>query len=44
MSSGNIYSKKGATFGKIILGIALFIILCIYLYNHGDNAAPVLVK
>jgi len=34
------YGVKGATFGKIVLGIALFVILIIYVYHHGHNAGP----
>ncbi|HRD06834.1 MAG: hypothetical protein U0V54_09160 [Saprospiraceae bacterium] len=36
------YGKKGAAFGKIMLGIILFIILLIYLYHHPSNNAPVI--
>lgn len=36
------FGKKGATFGKIVLGIILFIILLIYIYNHPSNSAPVI--
>ena len=37
----NNYGAKGATFGKILLGIAAIVILVIYVYHHGHNAGPV---
>lgn len=36
----NDYGKKGAIFGKIVLGIAIFVILLIYVYHHSHNSAP----
>jgi hypothetical protein len=36
------YGKKGITFGKIMLGIILLVILIIYVYHHPHNSAPVI--
>jgi hypothetical protein len=36
------YGNKGKTFGKIVFAILTLIVLCIYLYHHPSNAAPVL--
>jgi hypothetical protein len=37
MSNSNVYGKKGATFGKIILTIILFIIMLIWIYNKNGH-------
>ena len=35
---GNVnYSKQGATFGKIMVAIIVFIILVVYVYHHSAN-------
>jgi hypothetical protein len=36
------YGAQGKTFGKIILGIIMFLILVIYMYHHPSNQPPVL--
>jgi uncharacterized integral membrane protein len=36
------YGPKGKTFGKIVVGILIFIILIIYIYHHPSNQPPVL--
>jgi hypothetical protein len=36
------YGPKGKTFGKIVLGIMIFLILLIYIYHHPANQPPVL--
>lgn len=38
--SASQYGKKGATFGKIILTIALFVILLIWIYQKNGEFLP----
>jgi hypothetical protein len=35
------YAPQGKTFGKIVLGIIIFIIWMIYVYHHAANQPPV---
>lgn len=39
----NYYGKQGVIFGKIMIGLALFILLWVYVYHHGDNHPPVIM-
>lgn len=36
------FGPKGKTFGKIILGIIIFLILIIYVYHHPHNNPPII--
>ncbi|MFM2392592.1 MAG: hypothetical protein RLZZ546_569 [Bacteroidota bacterium] len=44
MGGNSSFGKKGKTFGKIMLGIIIFIILLIYLYHHPSNQPPVVAQ
>lgn len=41
MSKIDNYGKKGATFGKIVLTILLFMVMCIWIYQMNRHFLPV---
>ncbi|HMT53281.1 MAG TPA: hypothetical protein PKD16_05450 [Saprospiraceae bacterium] len=41
MSTNSDYGRKGATFGKVVLTIILFIIMLIWIYNKNGHFVPV---